>query len=154
MDDIVKILIGVGFVAFSIYRKAQKKKKNAIAKSVVAKKTSQHLYNEEVNSNYNKVNTPSADEKSIFDILQKEMSNYNRTNEFVSEKQQTEDTYYDEKNNNEVNTEYIDNYSHSAIDRKEIDADFKAKTIVEKDEIEFDLKDAVIYSELLKPKYF
>lgn len=152
MDDIFKILFGVIFVAYSIYSSTKKKKAKA-AKLAEQNRTAsrQNNYNNTSKTEVQPVNENTKKKASIFDILEQQLNpNIETNNTYAEENIQQEYNIEEEK---EI-TEYDDGKLHSDLQVKEEPKATKIYENTEEETVDFDLRQAVIYSELLKPKYF
>lgn len=163
MDDIVKILLGLLFLGFSIYNSSRKKKLriSKLAQQQKAKENKWENEFDETKVEPQTFNDTSNEDLSFFEVFKKEVFenidtsqpstpiNYEEENVEITEEQEhvTEP---------EPTTEYNEHKTHSALtidDDDFIDFDeLNAEEEVEK--FDFDLEKAVIYSEILKPKYF
>ena len=156
MDDIVKILLGLVFVGFSIYNSIRKKKAKALkaANRIVANSENK----QPVNNTYSEPKPEYIEEKqeedlSFFDVIRNEVINYKEENNKVEYNINTEEKEIIIDN---TVVEFDDKKSHSSLtidDDDFIDFDELNEEKVN-NVIDFDLKKAVIYSEILKPKYF
>ncbi len=158
MDDIVKILLGVLFIGFSIYNSIRKKKAKALQ---LSKKNESNIDSgQSVNNTYAQPKPDYFEEKqdndlSFFDVIRNEVINYKEENEVRFTNKIEENKEAEIIIDNSV-TEFDDKKSHTSltIDKDDfIDFDELNKKN-EEDNIDFDLEKAVIYSEILKPKYF
>ncbi len=161
MDDFVKILLGVAFVGFSIYNSARKKKAkiNELAQKKATaeknyKKTNETIYEAEPESqiNYNNSN----EDLSFFDIIKKEVTDYEQNIATQNITQENNIEPIENEIEETIDVEFNDNKTHSSLRINEDDfLDYdEIKETEEAENIDFDLEKAVIYSEILKPKYF
>jgi len=156
MDDIVKILLGLIFVGFSIYNSARKKKAKALKsakKNIIYSETEQAVNNTYVEPTPDYIEEKQEEDLSFFDVIRNEVTNYKEEKNEVEYNISTK-----EKEiiiDNSV-VEFDDKKTHSSLtidDNDFIDFD-ELNEEKENEEIYFDLEKAVIYSEILKPKYF
>jgi len=163
MDDIVKILLGLLFVGFSIYN-SNRKKKLRVSKLAQQQKAEENKWEndfKEAKVKPQTFNDTSNEDLSFFEVFKKEVFenidtskpstpiNYEEENIEITREQES-------VTEREPVTEYNDHKIHSTL--KIDDDDFiDFDELNEKEEIEkydFDLEKAIIYSEILKPKYF
>jgi len=155
MDDLIYILLGLGIFAFNIYKTYVKNKQKT---EIKAENADEETYTQEAEYQKTKYSddTPIVNDKSIFDILKDEL-----TNDYIIEKEgevntelietETQGVIEDDNPNIAKQNNIINN---SVIISDNLEEDFNEEEKKEYNEINFNLKEAVIYSEILKPKYF
>lgn len=146
-EDYLYILIGIVWIAFSIYRGTQKNKtKQSEAKSIEPKAEKKSVFETFIDNILveQKAETyPSASEEII----------YNETDVEVPEKENeifSYDDYYEESNFQEDKDVYQDKVESSL----KVDQNPEASPSVKRKKPRIDLKKAVVYSEILNKRYF
>lgn len=148
-EDFIYILAGLVWVAFSIYKGSQKQKKAKASgneknksKSSIEDLIGEFLGVKEEESVYKEERLDSPSENVLFDEVEKiETSNESRPTEVFSY-----DDKYEEDNYSEENTVFTPMVSEVKAVRR---AEYK-KPIRKRKKPRFDVKKAVIYSEILK----
>ena len=159
MDDVIKILLGLLFLGFSIYNSTRKKKNRALklAQQQKAEEAKWENEFEEPKVEPQTYNDSSNEDLSFFEVFKKEVfDNIDTSKSQVTVDYEDKTIEVNEIPEQEPEIEYNDHKTHSAL--KIDDDDFiDFDELNEKEEIEkydFDLEKAIIYSEILKPKYF
>ncbi len=156
MDDAIKILLGLLFLGFSIYNSTRKKKNRALKlaqekKRIAEQEKAQEFEDVRVEPHVSYENTDN--DLSFFEVFKKEVIDNidtSKTQTSYNFEQEVIDTEEPQK------IEYDDNKTHSGLKINEEDfIDFdELNEGKEVEKFDFDLEKAVIYSEILKPKYF
>ena len=144
-EDILYILIGIIWVAFSIYQAKKRKKQKSVSQPATKKKKSffETIIDEVTEQNQSKAETAYDEDLPVAEAVVK------LENEYEEEKY-TYDDYYEEGNYNEADDVIsITEPSTQQITKQELKSH-----LTKNKKLRFDLKKAVIYSEILKPKYF
>jgi len=144
-EDILYILIGIIWVVFSIYQAKKRKKQKSVSQPGAKKKKSffETLIDEMTEQNQQQTDIPDDIGSTVAEPVVKLENEY-------EEKKYTYDDYYEEGNYDEVK-EVI---STTEPLTKQIPKHEQKSHLTKRKKIRFDLKKAVIYSEILKPKYF
>ena len=144
-EDFFYILIGIVWIAFSIYQ-GQKKKKQKSSAIISPSKTTiffETLLDEVTDKNQVNEEIYNSESESRPEIIKQEERIYEE-NKF------SYDDYYEERNYEEAEDVLI---KKEPLAKSEFD--HSSRTSLNKTrKLRFDLKKAVIYSEILKPKYF
>ncbi|MCB2208277.1 MAG: hypothetical protein KQH67_08250 [Bacteroidetes bacterium] len=144
-EDFFYILIGIIWIAFSIYQGQKKRKQKTASQPTTEKKKSffETLLDEVTEKNQ-------QFEETYDDNIEPELETIEAVENTLEEKKFSYDDYYEERNYEEAEDVLIKNEPIA----QPISTQNK-KTILRKSrKPRFDLKKAVIYSEILKPKYF
>ena len=144
-EDILYILIGIIWVAFSIYQAKKRKKQKSESQPGEKKKKSffETLIDEMTEQNQQQTDISNDKDSTIAEPVIKLDKDY-------EEEKYTYDDNYEEGNYNEV----VDVISTTEPLTKQIPKHEQKSRLTKRKKIRFDLKKAVIYSEILKPKYF
>ena len=144
-EDILYILIGIIWVAFSIYQAKKRKKQKSASQPDANKKKGffETLIDEFTEQNQSKAEVAYDEDLPVAEAVVK------LENEYEEEKY-TYDDYYEEGNYNEAD----DVISTTEPSTQQITKQELKSHLTKNKKLRFDLKQAVIYSEILKPKYF
>ena len=142
-EDILYILIGIIWVVFSIYQAKKRKKQKSESQPGAKKKKSffETLIDEMTEQNQQQTDIPYDIDSTVTEPMVK------LENEYEEKKY----TYDDEEGNYDEIKEVI---STTEPLTKQIPKHEQKSHLTKRKKIRFDLKKAVIYSEILKPKYF
>jgi hypothetical protein len=143
-EDFIYILIGIVWIAFSIYQ-GQKKKKQRTSQPTAEKKKS---FFETLLDEVAKENQP---EEQVVDLQEGIEATPSKADvSTIDDHKFSYDDYYEERNYDEAEEIRIqdDPVKQSSITQKRNPFPRKRR------KIKFDLRKAVIYSEILKPRYF
>ena len=144
-EDILYILVGIIWVAFSIYQAKKRKKQKSATQSDANKKKGffETLIDEFSEQNQQQPEIPYDEDSLVAETVVKHESEH-------EEKIFTYDDYYEEGNYNEAE----DVISTTEPSTQQITKQELKSHLTKNKKLRFDLKQAVIYSEILKPKYF
>jgi len=144
-ENILYILIGIIWVVFSIYQAKKRKKQKSESQSGAKKKKSffETLIDEMTQQNQKQTDNSYDNDSIVAEPVVKLDNDY-------EEEKYTYDDYYEEGNYDEVK----DVVSTTEPLTKQISKHEQKSHLTKRKKIRFDLKKAVIYSEILKPKYF
>jgi len=144
-EDFFYILIGIVWIAFSIYQGQKKRKQKLSAPSTTEKKKSffETLLDEVTEKKQAYEEIYDSESESTPEIVNQEERTYEE-NKF------SYDDYYEERNYEETEDVIIKN---EPLAKSDFDHPIRAN-LKKTRKLHFDLKKAVIYSEILKPKYF
>lgn len=144
-EDFFYILIGIIWIAFSIYQGQKKRKQKSATQPTAEKKKSffETLLDEVTEKNQ-------QFEETYDDDIQPEIDTIEAVENTFDEKKFSYDDYYEERNYEEAEDSIIKNESltQPILTQNKKPGSRKSR------KPRFDLRKAVIYSEVLKPKYF
>lgn len=142
-EDFFYILIGIIWIAFSIYQGQKKRRQKSSSQPATKKKKSffETLLDEVTEKN--------QQHEEVYDS-EVEVSPAVEDVKIYEEKKFSYDDYYEERNYEKAEDVLIKN---KPTEQYFPDQKLKSR-FVKKRKSRFDLKKAVIYSEILKPKYF
>jgi hypothetical protein len=143
-EDFIYILIGIIWIAFSIFQ-GQKKKRQKSSQPTTQKKKSffETLLDEVAKENQQEEQAPDL-QNEIEPVPSKTAEST------ISDHKFSYDDYYEERNYDEAEEAVIE---RGPIEKTPIPNKLKPQA-VKRRKIKFDLRKAVIYSEILKPRYF
>lgn len=147
MDDVLYILIGVAWVAYSIYSYKEKAKKQQAAKQSLSKEKYDIADSEE----------QTQPQQSAFEEMISEFQSYSRQESEIESVENISSIEETTESNSPLSKEMLKQYLEKDQDKKmpdetEVVDDYNI--IETEQEFDFDLRKAIIYSEILKrPEY-
>jgi len=144
-EDFFYILIGVIWIAFSIYQGQKKRKQKTTSKPTTEKKKG---FFESLLDEVNEKNQQF--EETFEDDIKPQLETTEAVENTFEEKKFSYDDYYEERNYDEAEEAISESES---IGKSIFDQQLKPVRR-KKGKPRFDLRKAVIYSEILKPRYF
>ena len=144
-EDILYILVGIIWVAFSIYQAKKRKKQKSVSQPDANKKKGffETLIDEFSEQNQQQAEIPYDEDSPVAETVVKPESEH-------EEKIFTYDDYYEEGSYKEAE----DVISTKEPTTQHLPVQELKLHLTKSKKRRFDLKKAVIYSEILKPKYF
>ncbi|MEE4259470.1 MAG: hypothetical protein V2I62_06910 [Bacteroidales bacterium] len=144
-EDFFYILIGIVWIAFSIYQGQKKRKQKSASQPTTEKKKSffESLLDEFTEKNQ-------QFEETHDDVISPALETIEVDENVFEEKKFSYDDYYEERNYEEAE----DVLSEKESFAKSISDQQIKPSRRKKGKPQFDLRKAVIYSEILKPRYF